>query len=761
MRLLISTAVLLFATVALAQDPFAPPGGGSDPFGPTDPVTPGDPTAAPDITFQKTDPVIAAIQSRTPADSGQPPAALLKAAKMLYDYRQYELAEKYFEALIASSPAADELVQMRNTYGTGFFLNLMRSDNLSQATRDFANKLVSDADKASRDPARIADLIGKLSDASAGERNFAFQELRNIGTEAIVEMVGVLADGARKSEHAAMRSALTAMGDIAIAPVMGALDSNNDALMVNAASVLGRLKAKEATAPLVALMHHPATSASVKSAAGDAVEAIVGVKPNQTDAIRYLRIQAEEAVQVVLPESETVFEPVTRWTWDAKTNKPVARVFPIRDAGRLQATRIAQTLFAIDPDDTGHRRKYLQAIFQSAVIQTGVGNDLPTGAGSAMDVAKAFPLELLSDALDDAMKNQQTLAAIGLTQAIGARGDMAALSSTGGELSPLASALENRNQRLRFTAAKAVMQIDPQRGYAGSSQFVDALSEAIQADKLDRAIVAMPQLAKAQDMVAILGESGYAANSASTGRGAFLAAANKPNVQFILVSLEIDNPPISHLIQALRNDSRTADIPVGIMFGGDDQLVAEAIANRFVGVIALPTPQSRAFLEFKARQMIALKGRNHVPGDERAAQASVAVAYADKLLHDRGAYSFYDLHSLERPLLNALVSDNVGPTAASALSGLGTPTAQKQLVDVASGYRSLDLRQAAAAAFADAIEEYGLLLSEADIDLQYQRYNQSEFEPKSTQQVLGGILDAMEAPLITSQDSPQESEVTP
>jgi hypothetical protein len=60
--------------------------------------------------------------------------------------------------------------------------------------------------------------------------------------------------------------------------------------------------------------------------------------------------------------------------------------------------------------------------------------------------------------------------------------------------------------------------------------------------------------------------------------------------------------------------------------------------------------------------------------------------------------------------------------------------------------RPLEDRQAAAEAFADAVQRRGLLLTRSEILLQYDRYNRSESLDAGTQQVLGQILDAIEAP---------------
>jgi proline dehydrogenase len=76
---------------------------------------------------------------------------------------------------------------------------------------------------------------------------------------------------------------------------------------------------------------------------------------------------------------------------------------------------------------------------------------------------------------------------------------------------------------------------------------------------------------------------------------------------------------------------------------------------------------------------------------------------------------------------------------------LGTPRAQRALVNRAS-QNATDLagRQAAAAAFAAAVALRGTLLTTAEIEQQYDRYNESEHLDTETQAVLGSLLDAIE-----------------
>ncbi|HEY1068170.1 MAG TPA: hypothetical protein VGE52_18750, partial [Pirellulales bacterium] len=74
-----------------------------------------------------------------------------------------------------------------------------------------------------------------------------------------------------------------------------------------------------------------------------------------------------------------------------------------------------------------------------------------------------------------------------------------------------------------------------------------------------------------------------------------------------------------------------------------------------------------------------------------------------------------------------------------------------------------EVRKTAAAAFAHSVERFGTLLTPTEVYRQYSRYNQSEESDAATQQILAGILDAIEqkakkqAAASGAKDEPKES----
>lgn len=108
------------------------------------------------------------------------------------------------------------------------------------------------------------------------------------------------------------------------------------------------------------------------------------------------------------------------------------------------------------------------------------------------------------------------------------------------------------------------------------------------------------------------------------------------------------------------------------------------------------------------------------------------------------ALQFYDLRS--GGIAAAMASATSGSRASqiAVLSGLGTPSSQAALTDLAAASAlAMPLRVQAADGFARSVQRFGTRLSREQVALQYRRYNQAT-DPES-RQVLGTVLDVMES----------------
>ena len=80
------------------------------------------------------------------------------------------------------------------------------------------------------------------------------------------------------------------------------------------------------------------------------------------------------------------------------------------------------------------------------------------------------------------------------------------------------------------------------------------------------------------------------------------------------------------------------------------------------------------------------------------------------------------------------------------LASIGTPAAQRALVDYASqAGLPFEDRRAAADSFAKSVTRTGVLLTSSEVKRQYDRYNASENDARNIQILLGDILDMIES----------------
>ncbi|HEX4413352.1 MAG TPA: hypothetical protein VH107_06960, partial [Lacipirellulaceae bacterium] len=302
-----------------------------------------------------------------------------------------------------------------------------------------------------------------------------------------------------------------------------------------------------------------------------------------------------------------------------------------------------------------------------------------------------------------------------------------------------------------------------------------------------RALVADVRAAEAARVAGLLFEMGYEADIATDARSVLIFTTRSPDYELILLDMTLAAPTAGQLIQQLRRDARTANVPIGLICDSDDLDRAGVLSRRetltmpivrpvnpvtkepdgpsfyqgkiynFIDVSGktglLPNPKlwrrsappigPREALEFQSNQLLSKAGQSTVGLDERKAQAMQALDWLGELSSHAGGY--YDLRNVEEAAGVALSTPDLSEKAGQVLANLGTNRAQRALADRASrSTLPLAARQAAAKAFGDSVTRYGTLLTTGEIMSQYDRYNQSATLDKETQAVLASILDSIE-----------------
>ncbi|MCU0982635.1 MAG: hypothetical protein MUF25_26040, partial [Pirellulaceae bacterium] len=740
-------AIILGLAVAAqlaAQEPADPFGGGLPAAGakPAAPKAAAKEDAGP-ISADEKNPVVLAIRDRNPTT----PKELMFAVQSLFDIGRPEEANFYLTKLIAAQPDRDQLEAFQREYGTGFFARMANEPRMQPAGQQFFKAVQDAAYQAARDPQRLNTLVQQLSDPSPLVHADAVQDLQRAGDAAVAPLLQALADPKRQAEHPQIRAAVVELGEPMIDPMLGALETPDEALRLQVLQILSRAGAARTVPFLIGPALDPKTPAATHQMAARTLTQIVGSAPSRVEAVSYLVRLVREylngaATGPVDYQDRTVF-----WHWDAASKTSVPKTYAAAEASRMMAARLSRDLVKLTPETPDVQRLFLLANLTQAKIEAGLDQPLPRGEGTVAAQAAQLGREAVEDALAYAMKNAYTTAAIAAAELLGDLGDETLLRSDDGQPRPLVQALRHSDRRVRLAAADAIMKVDPRSPYAGSSYLPETLGYFIRTLGSRRVLVAQPRAEKAQTLVGLLNEIGYDADPAGSGKEVFQLAVKNPDYEFLLVSDALESPNANETIQMFRKDPLTAQLPIGLMARQENLRHAEAMAELDPRLVAFPHPHDVRSMSFQVARIGDLAGQARVGYDARLDQAGRALTHLVRLSETQDEHAFYDLFRVQQAAQSALAAPSLCVSAARVLGRLGSPESQRALVSLASQQgRPLAERQAAAEGFAAAVQQRGVLLTRDEILLQYDRYNCSAAQDPGTQKVLGAILETIEKP---------------
>jgi CheY-like chemotaxis protein len=274
---------------------------------------------------------------------------------------------------------------------------------------------------------------------------------------------------------------------------------------------------------------------------------------------------------------------------------------------------------------------------------------------------------------------------------------------------------------------------------------LDALKFAAATSGKPRVMLAGPNTERSRYIAGYLDALGYRVETATNGKQMLHELAKSSDYEIVLLDAKIRRSTPDILIQQMRNDWRTASLPVGVLSGVDDFERAKRAVRNDPLAEAFARPHDEESTAWQIEQLQSLAGDRFVPFALRQQQASKSLAILAKLAADKN--HVFNITEAQASALASLHAPNLGSEAAEVLSAIGTRQSQKALVDMASRSTApAELRAAAVVEFRKSIERHGILLTTTDIRKQYDRYNQSEHQDEITQKILAQILDCIEAP---------------
>ncbi len=685
------------------------------------------------------DPAVEAVLESNP----QTPFELLRAIRILADLGYPKLAQPFVDQLTQKQLSTEEQAALFRQFHSAMLMRVARNPDLAAKLGPFIDQLFQAADAMRRDPQRLAQWTQMLADPSEAVRAQATLALVRAREAAVAPLVAVLADPARRGEHALAKRILVRLGKDAVGPLVAVLESPDAALKTQVVEVLGAMQAEDAVASLLIPLVSPDSPPALRSMTAAALAHISGRAPDNAEALGLLEHAARRELALSRDQRGDGPPSVEVWYWDDKLKQSVPVWYNPTGAHLASAVRLAAHLYELDPQSTERRRLYLTALLQAAKLGGGLDNPLVTGEGTPYAQAAAFGPRVVEDVLAGAMAGGYIPAATAAAQILGDIGSLDLVTRGGTSPSTLVKAAHHSDRRLRFAATAAIMKLGPREPFAGSSYVTQSLGYFANSYGVPRMLIAHPLSAEGGKLAGLAAAMGYEADVATTGRQAYELAVASPDYEVMLIHSAINRPALDELLAQLRRDSRTSKLPVGLIAPLNDMERIGSFARRAGEAEAFLQPQNEAEMKLFVGDLLARAGRSHVSVEKRREQALAALDWLVAL--SQSNQRVFDIAQLEPLLVPLMYLPETAGKAIELLSEVGTEPAQEALVQLAdSPAQPLAARRAAVVALARNIRRHGTLLTSDEIRSQYDFYNDNAGRNRETHEVLGSLLDVIE-----------------
>ncbi len=669
------------------------------------------------------------------------PAEHMKAVIFTMKIARPEAAKKYIEALLALDPDDATLIGFRTEYGTGTFLQLARFPELNPPASVLLERLNAASTRQASDPVFMDGVLKNLS-GSPREADLAIRDLQHLGAPAASRLVQAATDPNSGVDRDQAFIALTRMGESAVAPLIGYLFQGDEAQQALAVDAFGWVATKNDVAYLYSTAFATDGEPGLRQTARQAISRLLYKDPSQAGrlegfgAAAQLRITAEKLLQ-----GETVMEPeedglVPVWVTDETSASLVERRVTPHSAAIFRAEQFARQSLELAPTDTRTQSVLLNTILTRDIEAAGWDQPIPSGPGSAHEVAVLSGSSACLEALALANEMGNIAAAESLVRALAQNGSTTLLR-TGGQRGAIVSALDHPSVRVQFAAAETILLWDPQQSFSGSRRVVEILARALNADARANGVVVDPNNTRGSTMATFLSEMGYDAQILPTGAAGFEAATNQGDMEIAVLHLNTIRWDLSPTIANFRADSRTKSMPIAI-YGPHgfrrsvEHLLARDPLITYVEESVLSTDLSR-----QLRPFLAQVEPPTLTQSQQSMQSQQAAKWLRQIADSRT--HVYDLTPAEDALVIAAPRTDQGDDALIALGAIPTASVQTRLAEASinSNYPA-PKRALAASLTAKHIRRHQSLLSD-DLRMQLATAWNSEADP-AVRSALGSVV---------------------
>ncbi len=642
-----------------------------------------------------------------------------QAALMMVKLARPELAKQYLADLLSNEPTDQELLRLRDKFGTATFLSLVNVDGLDPEASQLLKLLTTAVSNKTNDPAYANSLLPKLM-GSARERDEALTELRALGPYAVPPMLQAIENETVSRDVLILN--MTRLGDEAIPPMIGALTSPSEKIRTTACEVIGWSGGKEDE---IWLWHSAFGTTQPDGVRESALKAIARIRyddPRLASRVTSYGVTSQ-LIEAALGHLSNQHEWNIRyedlklipvWTWDNDQGTVVETKSTRSHASVHFAERFAREASEMSPSNEDAPIVLLTAKMVRDIEDAGWDQPVPAGPGTALDLAVAAGPEVCRHVLTLSLDNHIPAAALNAVTALGLNGSRSQLYRATGK-SEIVEALDSPNPRVQFAAAVTILQWEPTKSFSGDRRVVEILVRAVNSNSKPDSVVIDPNIQRGTLTASLFNELGFDSSLASTGMDGFQIASQRGDVELAVLHPNTIRWGLTQTIENLRADTRTRHLPLVIYGPAGLRGKFSTIQNRFKNVVYVNEVVSSLDINRELRPVLQQLSPPPLTQEQRANQVSAA-AYWLRWIATSAHPGVFELAAHQNDLIKASNNPAVADDAIIALGGIGTPDVQRRFLELAeSDSADPGVRQRAVLQLAFHIQRFGVLLTPAEL----------------------------------------------
>lgn len=534
-----------------------------------------------------------------------------------------EACQRAMNEIMKSKPTTDLALELRDQAGYKFFMRLLAKKPLDVLAREFLALAEKKTRERNTDPKYIRNLIADLSKDFETQWKAKLHIEAEVGQYAVPYLIN-LVRGDENELSIFSQVVLRGIGEEGVPALLAVLDSGDVELIETVVTVLGQIGDGRAIPYLAAIYDDQDATVEMKNVAELAARKILGRRMKGLSSARELLFDLAERYYYRDPSvmREARASGYILWKWSEAHDGLVWKEAP---ASVYYDEMAELTCYRCFKTDSGYEPPYslLAAVYFSqldtareVIAAVDTVKDIDIGIIErnmeylkerkeeldikAALVTKSLGARHLYRCLDRALRDGNVVVA---TMAMRMLGEVAEggflppmVSSygvplylpergniVGAEGTPILRALASPDKRVKYVAAETLVAINPARPFLHGDRVVPVLAQALGEKAVWFTLIVDADSERANKLKALFPEDDFTVSVLPSPSYAKGRASQFPAPDIILISSDLPQHGAKKLVAQLKQDFRTAGIPIVILASPDTDTIDRKV---FKGKVA-------------------------------------------------------------------------------------------------------------------------------------------------------------------------------